>query len=413
MKQYINIDMLIINLKQIRKDNMIQKFMELSKRNYLYQDQDILNIACYGKIITLPPKYNAIVSKLKENNPILRNIYKEEDIFEAKNSPFIINYDGKKKPWNSIDIYMEKYWWDIAKKTPYINILFTRENIYRNKLKNFWFIIKKKILDIDKPRSFNEKIQWLKLYESTPIKTRLSDKYLVREWVKEKIGDEYLIPLLGVYNKFEDIDFEKLPNRFVIKCNHGSGYNIIVKNKTLLNLTQVKSKLDKWMNENYAFISGLELNYRDIQRKIIIEQYMDDSTGDLRDYKITCFQGKPEFIWIDSDRHTNHRRNLYDLNWNQLPYKVNTQYSTFPSPKKPKCLKKLLKLASILSENFIYVRVDFYIVTNKIYFSEMTFYSSGGIEEIVPKNFEKRLASLIILPKIVYNIDSGEYYKLK
>lgn len=354
-----------------------------------------------------------MVSILKENSPILRNIYKEEDIFEANNSPFIINYYGKKKPWNSIDIYMEKYWWDVAKKTPYINILFTRENIYKNELKKFWFNIYKKKLDIEEPRSFNEKIQWLKLYDSTPIKTRLSDKYLVREWIKEKIGDEYLIPLLGVYNKFEDIDFEKLPNRFVIKCNHGSGYNIIVKNKTLLNLTLVKSKVEKWMNVNYAFISGLELNYRDIQRKIIIEQYMEDSTGDLRDYKITCFQGKPEFIWVDSDRHTNHRRNLYDLNWNQLPYKVNLQYSTFPSPKKPECLKKLLQLASILSKNFIYVRVDFYIITNKIYFSEMTFYSASGTEDIIPKNFEKRLASLIKLPKIVYNIDSGKYYKLK
>ena len=412
-KQYINTGMLLINLKQIRKNNMTQKLSELSKGHYNTQNQDLLNSACYNKIIILPPKYNAMVSILKENHPLLRELYKEEDIIEAKDSPYIINYSSKKKPWNSLGVYMEKYWWDIAKKTPFINSLFSRKNIYINKLKKFWYNRKKKFLDINNPKTFNEKIQWLKLYDSTPIKTRLTDKYLVREWISEKIGKEYLIPLLGVYDKFEDINFKKLPNKFVIKCNHGSGYNIIVRNKTHLNLTKVKSKIEKWMNENFAFKVGLELHYRDIQRKIVIEQYMDDGTGDLRDYKISCFNGKPEFIWIDSDRHSNHKRNIYDLNWNQLPYKINIKYSTFPSPKKPKSLKKILELASILSRDFVYVRVDFYIINNKIYFGEMTFTSTSGLDEITPKNFERRLASLIIFPKVVYNIDTGEYYKLE
>ena len=412
MKQYVNSGMLLINLNKIRKDNVSQNFLKILKTSHNFTEQDILNVACYRKIITLPPKYNSMISILKDNNPLLRDLYREQEINEAKNSPFIIHYSDKNKPWNSINVYMEKYWWDIAKKTPYINTLFTRENIYKSKLKKFWFNIKKKILDIDRPISFNEKIQWIKLYDSTPIKTRLSDKYLVREWVGEKIGEEYLIPLYGAYDKFEDINFENLPNKFVIKCNHGSGFNIIVKNKSRLNLTKVKSTIEKWMNINYAFFGGLELQYRDIKHKIIIEKYLDDNTGDLRDYKITCFNGKPHFIWIDSDRHSNHKRNLYDLNWNQLPYKVNTRYSTFPSPKKPKCLEKLLELASILSKNFIYVRVDFYIINDKIYFGEMTFSSSSGTEDISPKYFEDELSSLIILPKIAYNIDSGQYYKL-
>ena len=221
-----------------------------------------------------------------------------------------------------------------------------------------------------------------------------------------------IIPLYGVYDKFEDINFEKLPNKFVIKCNHGSGFNIIVKKKWRLNLSKIKAIVEKWMSINYAFNFGLELQYRDIKPKIIIEKFLDDNTGELRDYKITCFNGKPHFIWIDCDRHSNHKRNLYDLNWNQLHYKVNTKYSTFPSPKKPKCLEKLLELASILSKNFIYVRVDFYIVKGKIYFGEMTFSSSSGTEEITPKKFEKELSSLIILPKVAYDIDSGQYYNL-
>ena len=412
MKRYVNAGVLIMNLKKIREDKMTEKFMELLKNNYDSQDQDILNVACFGKIITLPPKYNAMVMRLKENNPLLRELYNEQEINEAKNSPYIIHYADKKKPWNNIGIYMENYWWNIAKKTPYINILFNRENIYKNELKKWWVKIKKRKLIIDRPKTFNEKIQWLKLYDTTPIKTYLSDKYLVRKWVKDKIGEEYLIPLLGIYDQIEDINFEELPQDFVIKCNHGSNYNIIVKEKTQFNFTDAKLKIDKWMNEDYAFKNGLELQYKDIQHKIIIEKYMDDGTGDLRDYKFHCFDGKPKFIWIDSDRHTNHSRNLYDLKWNQLPYMINTHYFPFPSPNKPKLLNKMIEISSILSEGFVYARVDLYIIDEKIYFGEITFTSSSGTEEIIPKKFESKLASFIKLPKIAYNIDTGEYYTL-
>ena len=314
----------------------------------------MINVACFGKIVVLPPKYNAMVIRLKENNPLLLKLYTKKEIIEAKNEPYIIHYTDKKKPWNSIGVFMENYWWNIAKKTPYIKSLFKRDNIYINELKQWWLKIKKKPLNIDKPKTFNEKIQWLKLYDTTPIKTYLSDKYLVRKWIRDKIGEEYLIPLLGIYNQFEDINFDRLPNDFVIKCNHGCNYNIIVKDKSKLNMTDIKSKIDKWMNENYAFKNGLELQYKDIQHKIIIEKYMDDGTGDLRDYKFYCFDGKPKFLWLDSDRHTNHSRNLYDLKWNQLPYMINTHYLPFQSPNKPKLLKKMIQFSSILSEGFIY-----------------------------------------------------------
>ena len=284
--------------------------------------------------------------------------------------------------------------------------------IFIKKLSKWWYKIKKKPLNLDNPKTFNEKIQWLKLYNSIPIKTLLSDKYLVRNWVKEKIGEKYLIPIFGVYDRFEDINFNKLPNKFIIKCNHGSGYNIFVKDKHKLKLEVIRAKIKKWMNINYSIL-GQELNYRDIQPKIIIEKYMNDSSGDLRDYKVNCFNGKPKCIWMDIDRHSNHKRNLNDLNWKQLPYKVNLHYATFPSPKKPRCLKELVKLASILSKGFSYVRVDFYIINEKIYFGEMTFYSEGGLADIIPSSFEKRLRSLIKFPKLAYNVDIGEYYYFK
>ena len=414
MIQYINAGMLLMNLKQIRMDNMTQKFIKLTEKNFASQDQDILNVACYGKILTLKPKYNLQVVRLFEkNNSYLRDLYRKEEIIQAKRSPYIIHFSAKKKPWNSIGINLEKYWLDTGKKTPYFdNFIRSREKIYKSELKNFYYKKRKKKLDFDKPTSFNEKIQWLKLYDSTPIKTQLTDKYLVREWVSEKIGRKYLIPLLGVYDSFNEIDFKKLPNQFVIKLNHGKKYNIIVKNKTQLNLTKTESKIEDWMDENYAYINGLELQYRDIKPKIIIEKYINDSTGGLYNYKIFCFNGKPNFIFIDNNMgFSKKKRNLYDLNWNQLPYKINSNYSTFPSPKKPKCLKEMIKLASILSKNFIYVRVDFYIIDDILLFDKMDFTSSSGIEDISPKVFEKRLCKLIKLPKLVYNIDNGEYYE--
>lgn len=409
---YVNAGMLLMNLKEIRKDNITTKFKHLSKRNYSAQEQDILNIACIGRILTLPPKYNAMTIRLEEDSPFLRKFYSQEEINEAKNSPHIIHYADTRKPWNSLGVYLESYWWRIAKKTPFINRLFNRTNIYKDKLKKWWFQRTKKSLNIDNPTTFNEKIQWLKLYDSTPIKTQLSDKYLVRRWIKDKIGDDYLIPLLGVYKKFEEIDFKNLPNKFVIKCNHGSGYNIIVKDKTKLKMHETKIKIDKWMKENYAFKFGFELHYRDIEPRIIIEKFMDDGTGDIRDYKFHCFDGKPKFIWIDCDGHSGHKRNLYDLNWNQLPFKVNLHYKTCQKQKKPKLLNEMIKLSCILSKGFAYNRVDFYIINDKIYFGELTFTSSSGTEEIKPDYFEKKLSSFIKLPKLAYNLDSGKYYSL-
>jgi lipopolysaccharide biosynthesis glycosyltransferase len=401
MKQYVNAGMLIMNLKQIRKDNMTRKFIDLSKKNYDSQDQDVLNVACYGKILTLPPKYNAQVLRLKENNPLLRELYREEDIIEAKNSPFIIHYSNKKKPWNSLGIYMEKYWWNIAKQTPYINILYKKDNIYKNRIKKLWSLKYKKSLNLDNPRTFDEKIQWLKIYDSTPIKTLLSDKYLVRDWITEKIGEEYLIPLYAIYNKFKEIDFQKLPNQFVIKCNHGRGYRIIVKEKSQLNITEAKINVDKWMNENYAFRSILELQFRDIRHKILIEKYMNDSSGKLINHEIFCFEGKPKLLLVENEKCIKCKINCY-----------NNDFYSFPSLEDHKYLEKMIELASIISVGFIFVRVDFYLINDKIYFNKMEFTTSSKEGDKIPNNIYRDLASLIKLPKLAYNIDTGEFYQL-
>ena len=234
-------------------------------------------------------------------------------------------------------------------------------------LKIWYFRETGRIVDLHDPKGFNDKIQWSKLYDSTPIKTKLADKYEVREWVKETIGEQYLIPLLGMYDNVDDIDFDALPNQFAMKCNHGSGCNIIVKDKTKLDVEAAKKKLRVWMKENFAFKCGFELQYLLIKPKILIEKYMEDSFGELRDYKFLCFNGTPEIVWLDADRFVEHKRNVYDLNWKQLPWRIGA-FKPFPSPEKPIILEKMVELVKTLSKGFSAVRVDLYVINQNIYF---------------------------------------------
>lgn len=264
-------------------------------------------------------------------------------------------------------------------------------------LKRWYKINTGKTLDLKHPKTFNEKIQWLKLYDSTPLKTKLADKYLVRNWVKEKIGEEYLIPLLGVWKKFDDIDFDKLPNQFVLKTNHGSGMNIIVKDKSKFDKKDAKQKFDKWLKINYAFKFGFELHYKNIKPLIIAEKYLENINGETKDYKFLCFDGEPKCIWVDSDRYSEHKRNVFDLNWNEQKITFHN-YEQAKFIEKPVNLEKMTELSKILSEGFKHVRVDFYEVNNKVYFGEVTFTSSSGIEKISPHEFDLELGNLIHLP---------------
>ena len=314
-----------------------------------------------------------------------------------------------------------------TKEREMLNLLFTNYKLLHSKLQKgrketgtykrgvelFYRKVTGKYLDLNNPQTFGEKIQWLKLYDSTPIKTRLSDKYLVREWIKEKIGEKYLIPLLGVYDRFVDIDFNQLPNQFVIKCNHGSGYNIIVKDKSQLDIAAAKSKVDAWMRENFAFKCGFELHYRDIEPKILIEQYLEEINEALYDYRFFCSYGDVKQIWLDVASGTpQHKRKIYDKQWNELNFTVTWPRLEHSVPK-PKHLETMIRLAESLSQEFSLVRVDFYYVDNKIYFGEMTFTSQSGTGKFNPASEDLRLGQQIKLPELAYDIDTGEYYKLE
>lgn len=248
-------------------------------------------------------------------------------------------------------------------------------------------------------RTYNEKMQWVKLYDRDPLKTTLSDKYLVREWIKNTIGEKYLIPILGVWDKFDDIDFDSLPDQFVLKTNHGSGTNLIVNNKNKLDKRKAKKQFDNWMKINYAFMSGFELQYNDIKPKIIAEKYIVDNDCELKDYKFLCFDSKVYFCWIDVGRFTDHRRNVYNLEWELQKWSQHSYGNTDFQVPKPENYGLMVNLAERLCEGFSHVRVDLYNVNGKIYFGEMTFTNASGFEKITPQEYNLMLGNLWRLPE--------------
>lgn len=254
-------------------------------------------------------------------------------------------------------------------------------------------------LNLDNPKTFNEKIQWLKVYDSTPLKGKLADKYLVRNYVNDVIGGQYLVPMLGIWEKFNEIDFEKLPERFVLKCTHGSGMNKIIQSKRNINYTETKMQFEQWLAINYAYQSGMEMHYQYISPRIIAEEYLQTEDGsDLRDYKVHVFNGKAKLVQVDIDREHIHRRNLYTTEWEYLPYSLLYPTASDVVIHKPECLEELIRLSEMLAKGFIYVRVDFYIVKKHIYFGEMTFTHGSGVEKFTPDLLDSEMGEWMQLP---------------
>ena len=254
--------------------------------------------------------------------------------------------------------------------------------------------------NIDDPQTFNGKIQWLKIHDSIPMKTTLADKYLVREWIKQKIGAQYLIDLLGIYDKFEEIDFNVLPSQFVIKANHGSGMNIIVKDKHAINMKYVKKQINQWMNTIFGY-EGMETHYFNIPRKILIEEFIEQLNGDLYDYKIHCFNGQAKYIQLIGDRNLETHsafEAFFDLDWNMKQF-----HYTYPKYKtkieKPQKLTEMIKIANELCIGFKYVRVDLYLISEKIKFGEMTFTPANGMDKWDPPETDFELGRLLDLNK--------------
>ncbi len=223
--------------------------------------------------------------------------------------------------------------------------------------------------DLVNPKRFTDKLEWLKAYDSTFLKTMCADKILVRDYVKEKLSEDISIPLLGVYDKFDDIDFSKLSKDYVMKTNHGSHTNIIVRNGNI-NKINTKRQFENWLSKDWSWY-GYELHYIPIKRKILIEKYMDNGPDGLIDYRFWCFNGKPMFYGANTDfghgdiTYYDLSGNLYNIQRND--YKPTNNFS------KPSRLQDMIKIATILSKDFKFVRVDLYEIKNKVYFGELTF----------------------------------------
>ena len=251
-------------------------------------------------------------------------------------------------------------------------------------------------LDWNNLTRYTEKMQWKKLYYVNPLEKIASDKYAVREWVTKTIGSEYLMPILGVWDKFEDIDLENLPSKFVLKTTHSSANIIIVKDKDKFDKEYAALMFRLWLSMDYAYAS-FEMNYQDIPRKIIAEKYMQDTNGELPDYKFMCFDGKPYCCWVDKGRFTNHTRDIFDMDWNLQPWT-----DVFPNSGltilKPKNFELMKEIVSKLCQDFAHVRVDLYNLGGKIYFGELTFCESSGFCKISPDQYDYVLGDLWKLP---------------
>lgn len=268
--------------------------------------------------------------------------------------------------------------------------------------KKFYLTLGEK-LDFNNVQTFNEKLQWLKIYDRNPIYTTMVDKFKVRKFIAENIGEKYLIPLLGVWNDPKEIDFAALPEQFVLKCNHNSGLGMcICKDKSQLNIKKVKKDLKRGLKQNY-YLTGREWPYKNVPRKIIAEKYLENSKNEeLIDYKVHNFNGVPKVILVCSQRFSNEglREDFYNTEWEKLKLKRPEHPNSNREISKPINLKEMLFISQKLSKGFPFMRTDFYEVNGKLYFGEITFYPASGFEKFLPSKWDEVFGSWIILPKM-------------
>ncbi len=284
-----------------------------------------------------------------------------------------------KKPSNVLLYLMNKNFFKWIPDEKYIKIKYKLEMNQKFNLKE--------------PRTFNEKLQWLKLYDRKPEYTKMVDKYEAKKYVANIIGKKYIIPTLGVWDKFEDIDFTKLPNQFVLKPTHASGNVFICKNKDEIDYKKLKKTVQKWLKRNYYLVHR-EWPYKNVKPRIIAEEYMEDQIGELIDYKVYAFNGQCDYVMVCFDRIKGETKFIYyDRNWNIKKEfsKDGIKYGDTIKIEKPKNLDKMFEFAEILSKNIPFVRVDFYESNGNLYFGELTFYPSAGFDNTRTKDCQEYL----------------------
>ena len=264
--------------------------------------------------------------------------------------------------------------------------------LYKNRLR--------KKLNLESPKTYNEKIQWLKLYNRKKEYISMVDKYQVKEYVANKLGKEYIIPTIGVWDNFDDINFEDLPNQFVLKCTHDSGGIVICKDKNKLDIKSIRKKINHSLKRRY-YKNTREWPYKGVKPRIIAEPYMvDENEKELKDYKFFTFNGKVKTMFIATDRNAETETcfDFFDENFNHLPFE-NGHPNAKKKIYKPKNFEYMIKLAEELSKDLIHARIDFYNINGKIYFGEITFFHWSGLKKFVPEEWDYKFGEWINLPK--------------
>lgn len=268
-------------------------------------------------------------------------------------------------------------------------------------LKMVYRLSMKKKLNLENPSTFNEKLQWLKLYDRKPVYTTMVDKVAAKEYVAERIGEEYIIPTLGVWDSFDEIDFDKLPDQFVLKCSHDSGGLVIVRDKSKLDLKAARKKINKCLKRDY-FYQWREWPYKNVPKKILAEAYMEDEkTSELRDYKFFCFDGKVRALFIATERQKKGEEvkfDFFDPDFKHLDI-CQGHPNAKVVPQKPKNFDAMIAFARKLTTGVPQLRVDFYEVNGKVYFGELTFSHFGGIVPFYPAMWDETFGSWINLPE--------------
>lgn len=258
----------------------------------------------------------------------------------------------------------------------------------------YWLMTGKK-LNLKAPLTFNEKLQWLKLYDRKPEYRQMVDKYAVREYIAAVIGDDYFVPQLAVYDHADEIDWDALPLQFVLKCTHSSGRNIICTDKSALDFVKAQKELDNWLREDWYWW-GREWPYKHIKPRIVCEAFISDAGKPPNDYKVLCFHGKARLIELHIDRFGNHTQDFYDDKWNKLTI---SQCGTSSDQvyEKPALLEEMITLSEKLAANHVHLRVDWYMIEDKLYFGELTFYDGSGFDSFDDEKDEILMGSWISL----------------
>lgn len=340
----------------------------------------------------------------------IRAMQEELEALHEENRAIRSALDTQTEILSTITSAVEKIGWN-ADKLPFVmekfkdaemqHKLLLDPSLYPHAIKMWYQNKTGNVLDLENPITYNEKIQWMKIFDNDPRKTLLTDKIAVRDYVAQRAGSDILIPLIATYNYAEEIDFGSLPEQFVLKANHGCSMNAIVRDKHEADLDSIRRKAKKWLGTDFAFVNGYELHYIDIPHRLFAEKYIENTNGDLPDYKFWCFDGKVYYIMFLAERRTGLKMAFYDLEWNKMPFVYS--YPRYEKEvEKPPNLNEMIQIAEKLSEGFSHARVDLYRLDNgEIKFGEITFSSASGSCRWTPPEADLMMGEHFVLPKVI------------